>query len=348
MNKHSLIFTNQFKEALNTLASNSLSTEKGKKAGQFIKASVQFFFEGVGKLGAEKKVADIQAFTASEDIPDVQYAFDTFSRVGNWDNRYENAFKVRSFNDNQGSFSIVTIADGGFTFDQLPEGGTVTVRRFSGSEVIVKAVTYAEAVGWYWSMIEDRQFSEMIDQLQIFTASYYSSKSKNHYRLLTDAAFDTANGNPSVPWQGTTSDSVLTRDRLTLSKMADDIADACKSRGYGDVATSQYDVYCRPLLAQRLLDAVNGMMGASNGVGGVPPYNIRINPTFNLSRTTGTVLATDAIMCLSGNQIQRGDKLAPTSYQTTDNLSFSEIVTVRARYGAAVADVKQTIKGAFA
>jgi len=214
MNKYSLIFTKQFKEALNTLSTNSLNTEKGRKAGQFIKASAQFFIEGVGKLGADKKTADIQAFTASKDIPDVQYAFDSFVRVGNWDNRYENAFKVRAFNENQGSFSIVTLSRAGFTFDQLPEGGTVTVRRFSGSEVIVKAVTYADAIGWYWSMVEDRMFSEMIDQLQIFTSEFYHRKSRNHYRLLTDAAFDTVNGNPTVPWQGSGT-GVLQRDRLT-------------------------------------------------------------------------------------------------------------------------------------
>lgn len=211
---------------------------------------------------------------------------------------------------------------------------------------MVKANTYAEGLGWYWSLIEDRRISEMIDMLQTMAQGYFHAKSRNHYRLLCDAAYDTVNGNPTVSWQS--SGSVLQRDRLTLAKMADDIALACRNSGYGDVATAQYDVFCRPLLAQRLLDAINSSLGAANGIGEVPPYNIRINPTFNLNRTTGTVAATDAVMVLSGNKIQRGDKVDLTTYRYTHPLSLSEIVVAYGRYGAAVADPKQTIVGQFA
>jgi hypothetical protein len=345
---HLMIFHPHFQGALGDLAKNGLGTEKGQRARKYMQTAVQAFLEGVSKLGVDKKVADLQAFTSSADIPDPQFAFDSFVKVSNWDNRYENAFKVRTFDNNKGTFSIVTISNGGFVFDQLPQGGTVTVRRFDGNSIDVRAVTYADAVGWYWEMVEDRMFSEMVDMLGTMAQQFFASKSKNHYRLLTDASFDTSNGNASVAWQGVGSDPLLTRDRLTLSKMVNDVALAVKDSGYGDVAVAQYDLYCQPLLAQRIADALNPQLGGANGIGNIPAFNIRINPTYNLNRSSGSVLATDAILVLSGNKIQRGDKVSLTSYQTTDNLSASEIVVGRARYGAAVADPKQTIKGAFA
>lgn len=346
---HLTIFRDDYKDAIGALATNGLGTKKGQDARKYMQIGVQAFLEGVSKLGVDKKVADIQAFTSSADIPDPQFAFDSFVKVSNWDNRYENAFKTRTFDANKGTFSIVTMSNGGFTFDQLPQGGTVSVRRFDGNYIDVKAVTYADAVGWYWEMIEDRMFSEMIDALGTMTQMFFASKAKNYYRLLTDAGFDTGDGNASVAWQGTADNTLLERDRLTISKMANDVAVAVKDSGYGDVATAQYDFYCQPLLAQRITDALNASLGAANGVGNIPAYNIRINPTYNLNRTAAaTVNATDAILVLSGNKIQRGDKINLTSYQTTDNLSASEIVVGRARYGGVVADPKQTIKGAFA
>jgi len=344
-----MVFSKNFRGAVEDYHNNGAGTEKGERARRYMQTSVQAFLSGVNKLGQlHTQEAKIQAFTSSNDIPDPQYAFDTFVKSANWDNRYENAFKLRQFNEKQGFFSIVTINGAGFAFAQMPEGGSVSVRRYNGEEILVKAVTYADGLGWYDEMIEDRDFSGMIDQLTDMSNAFFASKSKNHYRLITDASYDTGNGNASVAWQGAGTDPLLTRDRLTLSKMVDDVATACEDSGYEDVATAQYDLYCQPLLAPRLVDALNMSMGASNGIGNVPAYNIRINPTKKLNRTSGSVLATDAILVLSGNKIQRGDKINLEARQTYDALSASHIVVGRARYGAAVADPKQTIKGAFA
>jgi hypothetical protein len=347
MINHSTIFTNKFKLAIDDMVKTSATTEKGSRARQYVSKSIQAFIEGGQNLGVSKNV-DIQAFTSSADIPDPQYAVDSFVKIANWDNRYENAFKLRQFNPNQNTFEIIDISDGGLVFDEVKQGGTISIKRFSGTEIFVKAKSYGEAIGWYWEMVEDRMFSEMFDQLATFTNQALSSKSRNHYRLLTDAAFDTVLGNASVAWQGAGTDPVLTRDRLTLSLAIDTIANACRNFGFGDVATARYDVYCSPRLAIRLNDAINANLGTANGIGGIVPYNVAINPTYNLNRSSGSVLATDFIVCLSGNKIQRGDKLGLTTYQSSDNLSFSEIVTGRMRYGAAIAEPKQTIKGALA
>ncbi|MCZ8364513.1 MAG: hypothetical protein O9338_17680, partial [Microcystis sp. LE19-251.1A] len=156
----------------------------------------------------------------------------------------------------------------------------------------------------------------------------------------------TVNGNASVSWQGVSTDSVLTRDRLTLMKALNDIATACKDLGLvSDVASARYDVYATPTNALRLSNAMNGALGAANGIGGVPPYNVVVNPTFNLRRTSGSVGATDFIVTMSGGKIQRGDKVLPQSFQKEDILSFSQILSVRARYAGVVAEAKQTIKG---
>ena len=341
------VFSSNFKEASNAMLLNSASTEKGAKARGYIRASVQAFIEGASELGTTRKV-DIQAFTGSADIPDPQFAVDTFAKVANWDNAYESAYKERQFNDNQGTFEIVDISNGGLTFGEIKQGGTLTVKRFTGTEIFVKAKTYGEAIGWYWEMFEDRDFSGMFDQLSTFTNEALASKSLNHYRLLTDASYDESLGNTNITWQGVSTDSVLTRDRLTLSKAIDSVASACKNFGFGDVGRARYDVYSSPLLSIRLRDAINPMLGNANGIGGVVPFNVVVNSTYNLNRTSGAVGVNDFIVVLSGNKIQRGDKMGLTTYQSSDNLSFSEIVTGRMRYGAAVAEPKQTNKGVLA
>lgn len=339
------IFSKFAKDAFDDIAKNSFGTEKGRKAGQFIAASVQAFFNAPNLYKPGAKEVSIQAFTGAQDIPDPQFAFDVFQKISNWDNRYENAFKVRSFDANKGSFSIVDITNA-FTFDEVPEKGDITVKKVKGSSIDVKAVTYADAVGWTWEMIEDRQYSEMFEILNLMVQEFSSSKSRNYYRLITNAAYDTVLGNASVAWQGVTTDSVLTRDRLTLMKAANDVAVACKDLGLvPDVASARFDAYAPPTIALRLQNAMNAVLGNANGIGGVPPYNININPTFNLRRTSGSVGTTDFILVLSGGKTQRGDKLPPTSYQRDEILSFQSITSVRARYAGVVAEPKQTIKG---
>lgn len=339
------LFSSQAQDAMRDIATNGINTVKGRRAGMFLSASIQAFFDAPKSYKPGNKDVSIQAFTTTKDIPDPQFAFDTFQKISNWDNRYENSFKVRTFDANKGSFSIVDISNA-FTFDKLPEGGSVTIKKIKGDSIDVKAVEYADAVGWTFAMLEDRQFSDMADMLQTMTQEFYAAKSRNYYRLLGDASYDTINGNASVTWQGTSTDSVLTRDRLTLMKTVDDVAEACKNLGLvSDVASARYDVYAKPKDALRLSNAMNGALGMANGIGGVPPYNINVNPTFNLRRTSGTVGATDFIVVMSGGKVQRGDRLLPQAHQQQDILSFSQILSVRARYAGVVAAPKQTIKG---
>jgi len=344
--KPTSIFSPNFEAAIDDMKKFSSNTDKGSKSRLYVRDSIQAFLGGVSNLGVTKKV-DIQAFTASADIPDPQFAVDTFAKVANWDNRYESAFKLRQFNANQGTFEIMDISNGGLTFDQVVPGQSLSVKRFTGTNIFVKAKTYGDSIGWYWEMIEDRDFSGMFDQLASFTTAAMASKSNNHYRLLTDAAYDTTDGNANIAWQA--GDSLRERDRKTLALAIDTIAKAVKALGFGDVATARYDVYASPLVATRLMDAMDSKLGAANGIGGVVPFNVVINPTYNLNRTSAaTVLDTDFIVVLSGNKIQRGDKTGLTTHQSSDNLSFSEIISGRMRYGAAVAEIKQTIKGALA
>lgn len=337
----SLIFHPAFHQAVEKLVSKSDT----KRASNLIATAIQAFFYAPQELGGRVEKAAIQAFTSKADIPDPQYAFDTFVQVTNWDDRYQNAFKIRQFNPNQGSFSIVDITNA-FTFDKLVEGGNVSIKKVKGTSVDVQAVTYADGVGWTWEMLEDRKFSEMVELLQLMVQEFYASKSKNYYRLITDAGYANAG---VVAWQGSGTD-ILQRDRLTLGAMLDKVADDCKDLGVvSDVVTAQYDAYCKPSMAVRVNNALNSSLGAANGIGGVPPYNVRINPTMNLNRTSdATVLATDVVLCLSGGKTQRGDKLLPQTYSKEDIVSFSEILTARARYAGVVAEPKQIIKGAFA
>ena len=91
------------------------------------KNSIQAFFSAPLELASEIKNGSLvknamQFFTTKSDIPEfITQSFDVFAKIANYDNRYEQAFKLRQFDDGRGEFTIVDVSNY-FTFDKLPEG----------------------------------------------------------------------------------------------------------------------------------------------------------------------------------------------------------------------------------
>jgi hypothetical protein len=308
-------------------------------------ASIQAFWNAPVELSpmiksGELQKASIQAFTTSSDIPEfVTQSFDVFAQLANWDNRYEAAFKVRSFDDGRGYFTIVDV-NNYFTFDELPEGAQVPIRRMTGTFATVPAKTYADGLGWTYEMLEDRRFSEMIDIAEQMRNGFYSKKADVHYRLLVTAA--QSQGVITYQGSGTSPAEVLKRDVDTIQLAATTIAKDCKDLGFGDVASAPVIIYGSPALEGRIAAALSQRQATGIAPSILAGRNISFQPTYKLASSAGVAIAdTQFLMVLPQNKIQRGDKVAPTTYMDEDVLSFSKIQTVRARFGAAVAEPKQ-------
>ena len=166
------------------------------------KNSIQAFWNAPLELGGVTKhknvMASLQAYTTTSDVPDmVTQSFDVFAQLASYDDRYNSAFKIRTFDDARDYFEIVDVVNY-FTFDELPEGAQVPIRRFTGTKAAIYAKTYADGLGWTQQMLEDRRFSEMIEIAEQFRMAFYRKKAVIHYGLLVDGA--TTGG--TVTWQG--------------------------------------------------------------------------------------------------------------------------------------------------
>lgn len=310
------------------------------------KNSIQAFMNAPMELAGEIKAGilqknAIQAFTTTADLPEMYTkTFDVFSRIANYDLRWQEAFKERTFDEFRNYFEIVDITNY-FAFDPLPEGSSVAIRRFTGAKATVNAVTYADGIGWTEQMAEDREYSTMIQMAEQFQDAFWNKKSKVHYALLVDAS------SPNfTAWQtttsGTTPAEILKRDVDTINKAAFTLTNNVKSLGFGDVATAPLLIYGTPEYEGRIAAALQQRIASAIAPSILGSRPIKFMPTYNLISSNGNALASSiCIMVLPGNKIQRGDKLLPKSYMQDDVLTFSKIQTVRARFGAAVAEPLQ-------
>ena len=317
-------------------------TKEDKRAAR---NSIQAFFNAPLELGGASKtnnvMASLQAYTVKSDIPEmITQSFDVFAQLASYDDRYNNAFKIRTFDDARNFFEIVDV-NNYFAFDELPEGAQVVIRKFTGTSAQVKAKTYADGIGRTMDMLEDRRFSEMIDIAEQMRRGFFTKKARLHYQLLVDAA--TTGG--TVAWQGsgTTPADIFNRDVLTISKAVNDIKKACKDLGFGDVAAQPIYFYGSPYMEGRF-QAATSARNANQIIPTILPTNMNVQffPTYELKTGAGAAVPdTTLVALLPGNKIQRGDKLLPTSYMDEDVISFSNIQTVRARFGAGVGETKQ-------
>lgn len=309
------------------------------------KNSIQAFWNAPLELGGATKnknvMASLQAYTSTSDIPDmVTQSFDVFAQLASYDDRYNNAFKVRTFDDARDYFEITDVVNY-FTFDELPEGAQVPIRRFTGTKAAIYAKTYADGIGWTQQMLEDRRFSEMVDIAEQMRQAFYLKKARLHYSLLVDAA--TSGG--TIAWQGsgTTPADQFNRDVLTINTAVNTIKKACKDLGFGDVSAQTILFYGSPFMEGRF-QAATSARNVSNIVPTILPgsMNVQFLPTYELRTSLGVSLPdTTMVAVLPGNKIQRGDKVLPTTYMDEDIISFSNIQTVRARFGAGVGENNQ-------
>lgn len=318
------------------------------KALKLLVASVQAFLNAPAELapvinnGTLEKVA-VQAFTNSSDLPDPKVAFEVFSQMKNYDMRWQDAYRLRTFDQYQDSFAIVNVKNG-FTFEQIEEGQRISVKRFTGSQLQVKAVTFGEAIGWHKNMLEDRRYGEFIDTLQEFIAAYSVREATEHYKILGDCA--NASGQTTTYQAG---DNALDRVRNTIDAGMAKICDDLKDTGvFPDVGNIRFLLYVDRTMERKIRAALqDNPVSAVNT--SVAPQGVEIRLTYLMQDSNGAKInGTNGVLVASGGQLQRGIKTPLEFENGSDPLSFQQLQVARARFGAGAGNIKQVRKLQFA
>jgi len=279
--------------------------------------------------------AKLQAFGVSTDFTQLPRGFfDLTVESTNFDLAWQLAFKEVQKDPNIPSWTIYN-AYNGITFHKVPEGDRIQVDSISGDHVTVEIDYYGGALGFTDKMIRYRQVAAMVNQAEAFRNKLYADKANNHYSLLAAAAALNV-----TTYQGVVADGPLQRDIQTINQAAFTLTNRNKDKGYGDMAQANLILYANPRDKNRILAALNAttaMIASAGRTGDVVNYTITPQWTFN-----SNIVTRFPILVIPGNQIQRAEDMAPTTYTAAkDVLTLNETIAVWTIYGAAVGDSDQ-------
>lgn len=327
-------------------------------AGQekIIRAAIQSFMMNTGQQGFDRfgnPVAfetrrPIQAFSGSSDLPALtKDVFDVTQTVPNFDLAWQGAFKGMKLRKGQLSWEIADVAAGG-GFELIPEGGKVKIESVSGNKATVNVAKYGYGLGVTWETIEGRKLYAFVDAMDQARAKMYGIWGDTHYALLNTAA-----ATATTAWAGAATDPTVDRDIATLNAAAYAIADACKDKGYGDMAAAPMIMYINPKYRARMdaalktvsNDAIAGRnVGASGSLGAQTlNWNVEVRYTFN-----SAITADKGDMVLPGNKIQNAMYLKELGLSRQEIESLNELRTYWTAFGAAIGDNDQANQLSFA
>lgn len=319
-----------------------------RQQGFVLGKSIQCFMQAVG-VQEEKTEKIIQAFAGSSDLPILtKDVFNVTQAIPVFDTFWQLSFKGIQLKKGQLLWEIADVANG-LTFEIIPEGGKAKFFGVSGTKVSVGIDKYGAGIGVTWEMIEGRKLYQFIDLMTQVRAKLNDLWADIHYTLLEAAADDVA-----VTWQGAATDPVIDRDIATINKGYETIGEACKDKGYGDVANSKMLLYVSPKLKARVQQAMRATAsdiirgrraGAATSVAAaqVVEYNVDVRYTWN-----SNIPANKGVMVLPGNKIQNSVYMQELSLSEKDIETLSEMKTYWTAFGAAVGDTEQTCEPAFA
>lgn len=300
-----------------------------------VKKAIQAFMHKTGKVQGEKL---IQAFTGSSDLPALtKDVFTTTNEVPNYDLAWQDAFKGISLRKGQLSWEINTIGTSA-TFKLIPEGGKVEFATYKGDKVTAEIQKYGMGIGISWETIEGRKMYQFVDQMEQTRSQLYKLWADIHYGLLA-----TAGTNNQISYQLTATETTLERDIATINKGYEDLGEANKDKGFGDVANSEMLIYASPKLKARVMGALRQTANDQGANGKVVEYNV--SPRFSWNANIPT---DKALLVLPKNKIQNSVYLQELSLSKQDMESLNELRTYWTAFGATVADSDQVFELAFA
>lgn len=315
-----------------------------KQQFSVIRKAIQAFMQSSGCLLGNHV---IQAFSGSADLPQLtKDMFTVTQEVPEFDTLWQESFRGVRLRRGQLEWEVADVTTG-ITFEIIPEGGRVRIYSVSGAKTSAKIDKYGAGIGITWEMIEGRKLYQFIDLMMDVRARLNDLWADTHYGLLA-----TAGATNQITWQGVATDPVLDRDIRTINKGYEDLGEAVKDSGYGDVANARMLLYASPKLKARINQAMRATSpdiisgrpaGAASSVAGqIVEYNVMPRYTWN-----SAVPANKALLVLPANKVQNSIYLQELGLSERDIETLSEIRTYWTAFGAIVADADQVYELAF-
>jgi len=287
----------------------------------------------------------LQNFATKGDFPaEILQILEKFHATPDYDLGYEDLFDIRDFTGtNESGFKILNV-ESGLTFAKVLPGEKAKVFKMSGTEVSVTFDLYGGALGWFRTLIDDRQYWTLEDNAIAFRNKAYSSRATNFYGLIEAVT------GKDVDWQAVTPASVATsnenynaiRDVNTINAACLEILTALKDAGIGANANSQFVVLAPIALKSRLERASKMLQQPVTGSGQHLSFNIRVIYTLMLSGSS------TYYVILPKAKMKGGYRMDLTIYDQFDILAYADTMAGWMRYGGAIGDTDQVRKCATA
>lgn len=298
---------------------------------KFISMAIQAFVHGVADLNKEHLVS-VQAFSGSSDLPALTAdVFSVASETPNFDLAWQESFKGVQLGKGQLFWEITDVSNG-LEFREIPEGGKVELSRLDGNKAIVSIKKYGAGLGITWEIIEGKKLYAFAERVELVRAKLYKKWASVHYGLLNAAA-----ASHTTAYQAGT--TALDKDIATINLAAYTIGNACKDKGFGDMATAPMILYANPLLRARIdaaLAATRERVLVAGRDGQIINWPVTPRYTFDSAITSGK-----GVLVLPGNKIQNSVYLRELGLKREEIESLSEIRTYWTAFGGAVGETNQ-------
>lgn len=287
----------------------------------------------------------LQHFATKDDFPGIIYdLIQKHHFLSYVDTAGESLFTMREFLEDGGpnteGFSIGDIKSG-LTFELIPDGQAVKVKKMAGTSARVTYNRYGGALGWPIELFKDRNWWQIEQNAIEFRNKYLKKKAQVIMALIENIA--TTN---DVSWQNPDPAALPNTDaNYTANKDMQTIQLACYNllnlnKDKYDIGPETPLVLLAPL---KLRNRMNRALGVLNvGVSSQHPgVDYNITPRYTLMLTTNQ---TDYYIGLPGLKNQFGMRETLTTYSDFDMLTRTAAAAGWARYGGAIGDVDQIIR----
>jgi hypothetical protein len=292
-------------------------------------------------------LAKIQEFGSPQDFPtSVLQVMDKYHLTTAFDEGWKQIFNVRDFSGSKrGGFDISDVQSG-LTFDKIPVGGKLEVKKMWGEKAHVYFDYYGAALGWHKSLFDNEEYWTIEDNAIEFRNKAYLKQDQVFYALIEAVA---ATG--AVTWQAplpaalgnTDATYNANRDMQTMNAAAQQILLAVADKGYGITPQNANFIVLTPLQLQgRVKHALAVQLQAY--AGSVSLSNFSFQPLI----TTMLQDTAHAWVILPKNKLVAGLRMDLAMFENFDMLSYTAAAAGWMAYGGAIGDTDQIARIAFA
>jgi hypothetical protein len=286
-------------------------------------------------------LAKIQEFATPSDFPtSVLAVLDKYHLTTQYDMGWQQIYDVKDLSGTKRNGFDMLDVQSGLTFDKIPIGMKLEVKKMWGEKAHVYFDFYGGALGWHRQLFDDEEYWTIEDNAIEFRNKAYAKQAAVFYALIEAVA---ATG--AVAWQAhpdgvvaTTPGYLAGRDIATFNAAALQILLAIANKGYGVTAeNAQFIVLVPEQLRWRAKNAETYLGNAL--LNNIPtPYRFRV------ISTTMLVDIAHAWCILPKIKIKAGMRMDLTTFTSFDMLSYTDAAAGWMRYGGAIGDTDQVVR----